>query len=29
MKDSKCVKFNSAKPLYVIFSKLNGYFEEI
>ena len=29
IKDSKCVKINSANPLYLIFSKVNGYFEEI
>ena len=29
MKDSKYIKNNSAHPLYLIFSKVNGYFEEI
>ena len=29
IKDSKCVKNNSVNPLYLIFSKVNGYFEEI
>ena len=29
IKDSKCVKINSVNPLYIIFSKMNGYFEEI
>ena len=29
MKDSKYVKINSVNPLYVIFNKVNGYFEEI
>ena len=29
IKDSKYVKFNSVNPLYIIFSKVNGYFEEI
>ena len=29
IKDSKYVKINSANPLYLIFSKVNGYFEEI
>ena len=29
IKDSKYVKRNSVNPLYVIFSKVNGYFEEI
>ena len=28
-KDSKCAKINSANPLYLIFIKVNGYFEEI
>ena len=28
IKDSKCVKSNSVNPLYLIFSKVNGYFEE-
>ena len=28
-KDSKYVKINSVNPLYLIFSKVNGYFEEI
>ena len=26
---SKCVKINSVNPLYHIFNKNNGYFEEI
>ena len=29
MKDSKYVKINSVNPLYLICSKVNGYFEEI
>ena len=29
IKDSKCVKIYSVNPLYLIFSKVNGYFEEI
>ena len=29
MKNLKYVKINSVNPLYVIFSKVNGYFEEI
>ena len=29
IKDSKYVKINSVNPLYLIFSKVNGYFEEI
>ena len=29
IKNSKYVKINSANPLYLIFNKLNGYFEEI
>ena len=29
MKDSKYVKSNSVNPLYLIFIKVNGYFEEI
>ena len=29
VKDSKYVKINSVNPSYLIFSKLNGYFEEI
>ena len=28
IKDSKYVKFISVNPLYLIFSKVNGYFEE-
>ena len=28
IKDSKYVKINSVHPLYLIFSKANGYFEE-
>ena len=29
IKDSKRVKINRVNPLYLFFSKLNGYFEEI
>ena len=29
VKDLKYVKMNNVNPLYIIFSKLNGYFEEI
>ena len=29
IKDSKYIKINSVNPLYLIFDKLNGYFEEI
>ena len=29
VKDSKCIKTNSVDPLYLIFSKVNRYFEEI
>ena len=29
IKDSKYIKITSVNPLYFIFSKLNGYFEEI
>ena len=29
IKDSKYVKINSVNPLYLIFCKVNGYFEEI
>ena len=29
IKDSKYVKINSANPLYLIFSKVNGYFKEV
>ena len=29
IKDSKYIKMNSIIPLYLIFSKINGYFEEI
>ena len=29
IKGLQCVKINSLNPLYLIFSKLNGYFEEI
>ena len=29
IKDSEYVKINSVNPLYHIFSKVNGYFEEI
>ena len=28
-KDSKYVKINSLNPLYLMFNKMNGYFEEI
>ena len=28
-KDSKCVKINSVNSLYLIFIKVNGYYEEI
>ena len=28
IKDSKYIKINSGNPLYLIFNKLNGYFEE-
>ena len=28
-KDLKCIKINSVNPLCYIFSKVNGYFEEI
>ena len=28
IKDSRYVKINSVNPLYVIFNKVNGYFEE-
>ena len=28
IKDSKYIKINSVNPLYFIFSKVNGYFEE-
>ena len=28
MKDLKYVKINNVNPLYLIFSKVNGYFEE-
>ena len=28
IKDSKYVKVNSLNPLYLIFEKVNGYFEE-
>ena len=27
-KDLECVKANSVNPLYLIFNKVNGYFEE-
>ena len=29
MKESKYVKNNSANPLYLMFHKMNGYFEEV
>ena len=29
IQDSKCVKINSVNPLYLIFHKVNEYFEEI
>ena len=29
IKDSKYLKINSVNPLYHIFNKVNGYFEEI
>ena len=29
IKDLKYVKINSVNPLYLIFNKVNGYFEEI
>ena len=29
IKDSKYVKINSVNPLYLMFNKMNGYFEEI
>ena len=29
IKDLKYVKINSVDPLYLLFSKVNGYFEEI
>ena len=29
IKDLKYVKINSVSPLYLIFNKVNGYFEEI
>ena len=29
IKDSKNVKINSVNPLYLIFSKVNGYFKKI
>ena len=29
IKDSKYVTFNKVNPLYLIFNKLNGYFEEV
>ena len=29
IKDLKSVKINSGSPLYLIYSKVNGYFEEI
>ena len=29
IKDSRYVKVSNVNPLYLIFNKLNGYFEEI
>ena len=29
IKDLRCVKINSVNPLYLIFHKVNGHFEEI
>ena len=29
VKDTKYVKINSVNPLYLIFNKVNGYFEKI
>ena len=29
IKDSKYIKINSVNPLYLIFNKVNGYFEQI
>ena len=29
IKDSKYIQINSVNPLYLIFNKVNGYFEEI
>ena len=29
IKDSKCIKVDSVNTLYLIFNKVNGYFEEI
>ena len=29
IKDSKYVKINNVDPLYLIFDKVNGYFQEI
>ena len=29
IKDSEYIKVNSVNPLYLIFNKVNGYFEEI
>ena len=29
IKHSTCVKINSGNPLYLIFNKVNGYFEEL
>ena len=29
MKDSKYIKINSVNPLYLVFNRINGYFEEI
>ena len=29
IKDLKCIKLNSVNPLYLIFSKVSGYLEEI
>ena len=29
IKHSKCINVNSVNPLYLIFNKVNGYFEEV
>ena len=29
IKDSKHIKINSVNPLYLMFNKMNGYFDEI
>ena len=29
IKDAKCITINSVNPLYLTFSKVSGYFEEI